>query len=238
MKPAVSENSKAPTTQRRALGYARVSTMLQATEGESLSVQRQRLEALCTLNGLALHEVYSEEGVSGSRPFRQRPQGSRLWADAQRGDVIVVLKLDRLGRSPRDCLDILEACRARGIGLIIADMGTGDVAAGGAVSSMLVGVLGSVGSFERERNSERVREVKQLQKRDGRYLGGPVPFAHVLVERDGGKFLEVDTVLRDRVLNLRKREFSIRQICVELLVRDEISVSQPAVAKFLRSHAA
>jgi putative DNA-invertase from lambdoid prophage Rac len=235
MKPAIS--GKTPNTQRRALGYARVSSILQATEGESLPAQVQKLQALCTLNGLALHDIFAEEGVSGAKPFRARPQGARLWAEARRGDVIVCLKLDRLSRNPADALALLQACRERGVGLVISDMGTGDLTQG-AASAMLVGILSSVAGFERERNGERVAEVKAMQQKEGRYLGGPVPFAHVLVERDGEKFVDVNTVLRDRVLDLRKREFSIRQICVELSVRDEISVSQPAVAKFLRAHAA
>lgn len=221
---------------RRAFGYARVSTIAQATEGESLDVQRERLEALCTLNGLALHEIFAEEGVSGAKPLRQRPQGSRLWASLKSGDVIVCLKLDRLTRSPRDALELLEACRARGVGLIIGDMGTGDVTKG-AVSAMLVGILSSVAGFERERNGERVAEVKAAQRRDGRYLGGPVPFAHVLVERDGEKYVQVDEQLRDRVLDLRRREFSVRGICVEL-GKDGVSVCQPAVAKFIREQMA
>ena len=82
--------AKAPA-KRRALAYTRVSSILQATEGESLGVQRERLQALCVLNGLTLHEVYQEEGISGVRPFTGRPQGARLWAEARRGDVIVVL---------------------------------------------------------------------------------------------------------------------------------------------------
>lgn len=225
--------TKAP---RRAFGYARVSTIAQATEGESLSLQQERLQALCTLNGLALHEIFAEEGVSGAKPFRARPQGARLWANVREGDVIVCLKLDRLTRSPRDALELLEACRTRGVGLIIGDMGTGDVTKG-AVSAMLVGILSSVAGFERERNGERVAEVKAAQRRDGRYLGGPVPFAHVLIERDGEKFVEVDKGLRDKVLDLRHREFSVRGICVEL-AKDGVSVCQPAVAKFLKEQVA
>jgi len=237
MKPTRSETSKAPNTQRRAFCYARVSSNLQAIEGESLSAQRQKLDALCTLNGLALHEVFLEEGISGSRPFRQRPQGSRLWEEAMHGDVIVCLRLDRLTRSPRDALDLLEACRVRGVGLIISDMGSGDLTQG-AASAMLVGILSSVARFEQQRLGERVAEVKAMQRRDGRYLGGPVPFAHVLVERDGERFVQIDEALRYRVLDLHRREFSVRAICAELKVQAGVSVSQPAVAKFLRSQEA
>ena len=166
----------------------------------------------------------------------RRPAPPRLWASLREGDVIVCLKLDRLTRSPRDALELLEACRVRGVGLIIGDMGTGDVTRG-AVSAMLVGILSSVAGFERERNGEREAEVKAMQKRAGRYTGGPIPFAHTLIERDGEKFVEIDAVLRDRVLDLRGREYSVRGICVEL-AKDGVTACQAAVAKFLRDQLA
>ena len=221
---------------RRAFGYARVSTIAQATEGESLAVQQERLEALCTLNGLALHEVFTEEGVSGAKPFRQRPAGARLWASLREGDVLVSEKLDRLTRSPQDALSLLDACRKKSVGLIIADMGVSDVTKG-AVSAMLVGVLASVASFERQRTGERVAEVKAAQKRDGRYLGGPIPFAHILIERDGERFVQVDEALRERVMELKRRCGSVRQICFAL-AGEGIAVCQPAMAKFLREQLA
>ena len=75
IKQADIQVAKAPQ-KRLALCYARVSSALQASEGESLDVQRERLQALCTFNGLALQAVYSEEGVSGAKPFTQRPAGT------------------------------------------------------------------------------------------------------------------------------------------------------------------
>lgn len=220
---------------RRALGYGRVSTALQATEGESLAVQDAQLRALCTLAGLELANVYLEEGVSGAKPFLSRPQGAALWQDAQKGDVIVCMKLDRLTRSPRDALDLLEQCRSRGIGLIIGDMGHGD-ATKGAVASMLVGILSSVSGFERERNGERVREVRALQKAAGRFTGGAVPFGFQLVERDGERFVAPDTAVQERVARLREQGYSARAM-TGALKGEGIAVSHVTLAKYLREAA-
>ncbi|NJO34458.1 MAG: recombinase family protein [Rhodospirillales bacterium] len=227
--------AKPLTNPRRALGYGRVSTALQATEGESLAVQDAQLRALCTLAGLELAGVYLEEGVSGAKPFLSRPQGARLWQDAQRGDVIVCMKLDRLTRSPRDALDLLERCRERGIGLIIGDMGHGD-ATRGAVASMLVGILSSVSGFERERNGERVREVRAMQKAAGRFTGGAVPFACKIVERDGERFIVADVAIQDRVAKLKGQGYSARSM-VGALKGAGITVSHVTLTKYLREAA-
>lgn len=52
----------------RGLGYCRVSTEDQ-TKGESLEIQRSRIETICAAERLALAAIYVEEGISGSRPF-------------------------------------------------------------------------------------------------------------------------------------------------------------------------
>jgi putative DNA-invertase from lambdoid prophage Rac len=220
---------------RRALGYGRVSTALQATEGESLAVQDAQLKALCTLANLELAGTYLEEGVSGAKPFLSRPQGAKLWQDAQKGDVIVCMKLDRLTRSPRDALDLLERCRERGIGLIIGDMGHGD-ATKGAVASMLVGILSSVSGFERARNGERVAEVKAMQKSAGRFTGGGVPFGFQLVERGGERLIAPDTAIQERVAKLKNQGYSARAM-VGALKGDGIAVSHVTLCRYLKEAA-
>lgn len=220
---------------RRALGYGRVSTSLQATEGESLTVQDSQLRALCTLANLELAGTYLEEGISGARAFISRPQGARLWQDAQRGDVIVCMKLDRLTRSPKDALDLLERCREHGIGLIIADMGMSD-ATKGATAAMLVGILSSVAGFERARNGERVSEVKAMQRAAGRFTGGEVPFGHRIEERDGEKFVIPDLGVQERVTKLRSQGYSARSM-VGALKGEGITVSHVTLTKYLREAA-
>ncbi len=59
-------------------GYCRVSTAAQASEGESLDVQRRVLEGWSHMQGQRLDAVFVERGVSGSVPLVQRPEGARL----------------------------------------------------------------------------------------------------------------------------------------------------------------
>jgi DNA invertase Pin-like site-specific DNA recombinase len=76
-------------------GYCRVSTARQASEGESLHVQRRQIEGYAHRHGLVLRGVTVEYGVSGSIPVHQRPKGGPLFAKLRKGDVVIAPKLDR-----------------------------------------------------------------------------------------------------------------------------------------------
>src|SRR5215211_3613441 len=69
--------------------YSRVSTQRQADEGESLGTQRRRVEGYAMMVGLTVDEHFIEEGVSGSVPFAERPEGKRLLATVKPGDVVI-----------------------------------------------------------------------------------------------------------------------------------------------------
>ena len=96
-------------------GYCRVSTLRQASEGDSLDVQRRQIEGYAIMHGLALDEIVVEEGVSGSTPVNERPAGGALFAKLQKGDIIVAPKLDRLFRSALDALQVVGELKARGL---------------------------------------------------------------------------------------------------------------------------
>ena len=67
-----------PAQTSRVYGYARVSTVMQADEGESLDVQQRTIAGYAQMHGLAVERVFVERGVSGSKPLSERPQESGL----------------------------------------------------------------------------------------------------------------------------------------------------------------
>jgi putative DNA-invertase from lambdoid prophage Rac len=155
-------------------GYARVSTVKQADDGESLEVQQHTIAGYALMHGLTVDQVFVERGVSGSKPLVERPQGAALLAAIKPGDTIATPKLDRMFRSALDALAVLGDLKERGIALHMIDLG-GDVTTNG-VSKLVFTILSAVAEAERDRTRERVTEVKRDQRARGRYLGGKPPF--------------------------------------------------------------
>ena len=80
--------SPAPTG--HVYGYARVSTVAQADEGESLEVQQRTIAGYAQMHGLKIDNVFVERGVSGSKPpLGDRPQGMALLGVLRPGDVVI-----------------------------------------------------------------------------------------------------------------------------------------------------
>lgn len=88
--------------------YVRVSTTNQAEEGYSIDEQIDKLEAYCKIKDWSVYKVYTDGGFSGSNT--DRPALEKLIKDANKKkfDTVLVYKLDRLSRSQKDTLFLIE----------------------------------------------------------------------------------------------------------------------------------
>ena len=163
-------------------GYARVSTLRQADDGDSLVTQERTLEGYAMMHGLTVDEIFIERGISGSRPFAERPEGARVVERLKPGDVVVTACIDRAFRSALDALDVLNRFKAEGVALHIVDLG-GDVA-GDGIGKLTFTILSAVAEAERDRISDRIKEAKAEGRRAGRFLGGQRPFGFKVVAGD------------------------------------------------------
>ena len=138
------------------IGYARVST-----EGQALDAQTDALTAA------GAKRVFADR-ISGST--RHRPELDRLLDQLRSGDVVVVTKYDRLARSLRDLLEIVETIGRCGAGFrsLAEDIDTTTPA-----GRLVFHVFASIAQFERERIAERTREGLDAAKKRGRVGGRP-----------------------------------------------------------------
>jgi putative DNA-invertase from lambdoid prophage Rac len=216
------------------LGYARVSTTRQASEGESLDVQRRQIEGYALMHGLALDGVVVEEGVSGSIPIAERPAGGALFAKLAKGDAIIPPKLDRLFRSALDALQVVENLKKRGVALHLLDLG-GDIS-GAGLSKPFLTIAAAFAEAVRDRIRERVSRVKADQKARGRYLGRKVPFG--FRRGDAGELTphaDEQKAIKN-ILALRARGKTLRAIA-ETVRTKGIEISHEGVASVLRARA-
>jgi len=138
------------------IGYARVST-----DDQNLDAQTDALQAA------GAERVFSEK-ITGSA--RNRPELIKLLDHLRSGDVIIVTKYDRLARSLRDLLDIVETIEKHDAGFrsLAEDIDTTTPA-----GRLIFHVFASIAQFERERISERTKEGLQAAKARGRVGGRP-----------------------------------------------------------------
>lgn len=137
-------------------GYARVST-----EDQSLDAQ------IDALKEAGVERVFQEKRTGKSR---QRPELERLLEQLREGDVIVVTKYDRLARSLRDLIDLVEAIREKGAGFrSLAE----DIDTTTSAGRLIFHVFGSIAEFERERIVERTKEGLAAARKRGRVGGRP-----------------------------------------------------------------
>jgi putative DNA-invertase from lambdoid prophage Rac len=216
-------------------GYARVSTARQASEGESLDVQRRQIEGYAHMHGLALEEIVVEEGVSGSIPVAERPAAGPLFVKLSKGDVVIAPKLDRLFRSALDALKVVEALRGRGVKLHLLDLG-GDIS-GNGLSKLFLTIAAAFAEAERDRIRERIGQVKADQKARGRYLGGKIPFG---VRRgESGELVphEAEQEAMREMVALRGQGKTLRAIAEAMRARGH-QISHEGVAGVLRAASA
>lgn len=139
------------------IGYGRVSTAEQNVE-----IQREALLEL----GADPDRIYLDRGASGRR--RVRPALEQALRDLRDGDELVVTKLDRLGRSLSDLLEISNEIRDKGASLTVGRVTYDPTDPMGA---LMFQVLGMVAEFEVSMNRERTREGVARAKAEGKYRG-------------------------------------------------------------------
>lgn len=138
------------------IGYARVSTEDQSLDGQ-----------LDALKAAGAERIFADK-ITGT--VRNRPELDRLLDQLRQGDVITVTKYDRLARSLRDLLDIVDMIQLRGAGFrsLAEDIDTTTPA-----GRLVFHVFASIAQFERERISERTREGLEAARKRGRVGGRP-----------------------------------------------------------------
>ncbi len=202
-------------TAGKAIGYARVSTEEQSREGVSLAAQEAAVRAYCAMRGLELVEVVIDAGVTASKALSTREGGRRVLEAAKTHaiDAVVALKLDRVFRNARDCLEVTETWQKRDVALHLVDMGGQAVDTSSALGKFFLHLLAGVAEMERNLIAERTSSALRFKRSKSEKTGGEMPFGYVV--DDDGKTLIKDAseqaVVR-RIRRLRADGHSVRAI--------------------------
>lgn len=194
----------------KAIGYIRVSTQDQATEGVSLSAQRAKIAAWCTANDYELVAVYEDAGISGGSMTGRDGLKSAL-AAATKGMALVAYSISRLARSTRDMLELADRLEARGVDLVSL---TEKIDTTSAAGRMVFRMLAVLSEFERDQVAERTKAALAHKKSKGEKYG-PVPFGFCDIE---GRLVEVreEAQVVAKVMEMREAGHTLREIAAKL----------------------
>ena len=203
--------------------YARVSTEDQV-ERATIKSQLDFLRRFVDLHSLPVVSEYVDDGISGTVPLADRPEGQRLLIDAEarRFGTVLVDRIDRLGRSLRSLLDAHDALDGLGVAIKSA---TEPFDTSSPIGSFLFQLLASLAELEKSTIAERTSLGRNRVASDGQYTGGSVPFGYALDESNrlipsqrrvpGLEITEADLV-RDVFARIASGEATMNSECARL----------------------
>lgn len=148
--------------------YVRVSTTSQLEEGYSIEEQKAKLESYCDIKDWHVYKVYTDGGFSGSTT--ERPALEQLIKDAQSKlfDTVLVYKLDRLSRSQKDTLYLIEDIFLKNNIEFVSLLENFDTST--PFGRAVIGLLSVFAQLEREQIKERMQLGKLGRAKSGKSM--------------------------------------------------------------------
>lgn len=147
----------------RVFAYCRVSTCTQTTDNQIQEITAAGFDVLPSRT--------IKETISGSMAASERPGFRKLLDKLEAGDVLIVTKLDRLGRNAMDVRTTVE--QLAGMGVRVHCLALGGVDLTSPAGKMTMGVIAAVAEFERDLLVERTQAGLARAKSEGKALGRP-----------------------------------------------------------------
>lgn len=223
----------------RVAAYVRVSSQEQKLHGLSLDAQKMKLQDYANSHNMRIVEWYLDEGVSGRKLIRKRPELQRMIQDAENGEFerIIFIKLDRFFRSVAE----YHECMKR-ITPVVWTTTEEEYDLTTANGRMLVNMKLTIAELEADQTGERIRIVNDYKVRSGQPLVGshclPMGFKNALDTTTGKKKVIKDVEYSHIVEDLLEFMFihqSKRKAIIYLQEKYNLYISYDVISKFLRN---
>ena len=208
---AKNKTNAVSAAKQRAAIYIRVSTDAQREEGYSIDAQKEMLTAYCVSRQISDYDYYIDGGFTGSN--MERPELQRLIHDAKnhRINCVVVYKLDRLSRSQKDTLYLIEdVFNPHGVDFVSLKE-TMDTST--PMGRLMIGILSAFAQLERENIRERTQMGMRERVKSGLWPGGGrIPFGYDYDANKGILVPNQDAETVRKVYELYLQGFSLMKI--------------------------
>ena len=199
--------------------YCRVSTRGQAEDGAGLEAQLDACNAYATANGLDVHEVHQDAGISGSKQPQDRPGLMAAIASLEADDVLLIYKRDRLARDVMASLLIQDLVKRAGARIVSVQGEASDDDS--PTGQFIKTVLDAVAQLERAMITARMNAGRNAKKARGYKTTRIAPYGYTTDPSEPQKLIKdpfEQSVLAD-IRTLRESGLSLRDIAAELAQR-------------------
>jgi putative DNA-invertase from lambdoid prophage Rac len=192
-----------------------------------------RLQTYALGEGIKVNERFIDENQRWNVSLAKRPQGRELLKRLGTGDILLVCTLERIFSNCDDMVNTLQELKKRNVKLIVVDL-DGDVT-DADMTHQFNDVLKVFHSLEKRRSTERIKTVKQSQRKKGRFLGGSRPFGYMI--HSNGRLIEnpMEQRVLKKILEMKKLGKSLRAISAEVST-PMMPVSFKTVQRLIKRH--
>ncbi|WP_417700471.1 recombinase family protein [Pseudoalteromonas lipolytica] len=190
----------------RTFAYCRVSTSEQTTENQIVAIRQAGYDILDS-------RVISETVSGGVQAMQRKTFADMVTHKLEKGDRLVVLKLDRLGRDNIDVQQTIAMLVERGIDVVSLDLPVSNLAS--AEGKLMLQMFSAFAEFEKSRIIERTKEGLARAKTEGKKLGRPAATDTVRrVQEAKAKGLSQSKVASELGLSLPtiKRNWNVKEV--------------------------
>ncbi len=206
-----------------------------------LAEQQEQLQIYATGLGLSCDEILIEQNFSLATILLERTEGRHLVENIQNGDVVITMRAEWVLGNPGNALQLLDVFKAKGASFYCVDL-AGDIvnqterklAVSEGIAPMVRTLCEALSvTFESSSHSAAIRAGKAKQKKNGKYLGGPVPFGFRVasdgcLKRDGKQ-----QIIIEEMIALKNDRWSYRDIAQKMKVQHGLKFSHEGVRRIL-----
>lgn len=197
----------------KAIGYIRVSTTEQATEGVSMAAQRAKIEAYALASGFELLAIHEDAGISGYKAANRPGLQAAMAAACANKGVLIVYSLSRFARNTREAIELCDTLGDAGADLVSL---TEKIDTTSPAGKLIFRMMAALAEFERDQLKERVSEAMAYAKAQGRRVG-TIPFGFDLgADRCHLVPNEAEQASIGMIQRFRSEGLSLREIAARL----------------------
>lgn len=192
----------------RVIGYIRVSTEEQKDHGISIDAQIEKIRAYCSINNLELSQIINDAGKSAKDLKREGVQEIIKMSKNKEMDHLIVVKIDRLTRSTKDLLYLIEDIFTENKVEFHSINEKIDTTT--AQGKFFLTLIGAMATMERELIGERTSEALQYKKSSGFKLGQE-PYGYKIIN---GQLVEIDQEIQivKYISEMKDKNYSYQKI--------------------------